>query len=361
MLKLIHGADFHLDSPFSGLPPEKAALRRAELRRLPARLAELAQKEGAQLVLLSGDLFDSERIYRETAEALAQALGSIPCPVFIAPGNHDCYTPASPYAALSWPENVRIFTSDRIESVDLPELGCAVWGRAFTSPQQSASPLAGFRAPRQDGRLHLMVLHGDVDGGDSYGPITREEIAASGLDYLALGHIHLPSGLRREGDTFWAYPGCPEGRGFDEEGDRGVLCLEAEPGEVRARFVPLCTRRYRILTADITGTDPLSAIRSALPDDPGGDIYRIRLTGQGNPPDLAALEQALAPDLFGLSLKDCTRLPRGLWDRREEDSLTGLFLQLLWEKYSADPDDPAVRQAAVFGLAALERGEDPFQ
>ena len=47
----------------------------------------------------------------------------------------------------------------------------------------------GFAAPR-DGRIHLMALHGDVEGKGRYGPIALEDIAASGLTYLALGHIH---------------------------------------------------------------------------------------------------------------------------------------------------------------------------
>ena len=89
MLKLIHASDFHLDSPFSGLGPEQAALRRGEQRDLLARLADLAREKRADLVLLSGDLLDSERVYPETVQALKSALGETPCPVFIAPGNHD--------------------------------------------------------------------------------------------------------------------------------------------------------------------------------------------------------------------------------------------------------------------------------
>ena len=83
MLKLIHGADLHLDSPFSGLTPEQAARRREEQRELLDRLARLARDKQADLVLLAGDLLDSQRCYRETAQALARALGDIPCPVFI--------------------------------------------------------------------------------------------------------------------------------------------------------------------------------------------------------------------------------------------------------------------------------------
>ena len=52
MLKLIHAADFHLDAPFAALPPERAAERREEQRQLLTRLAELAEAERADLVLL---------------------------------------------------------------------------------------------------------------------------------------------------------------------------------------------------------------------------------------------------------------------------------------------------------------------
>lgn len=78
MLKIIHGADFHLDSPFSGLSPDQAAQRRGEQRELLDALARLAAEKQADLVLLSGDLLDGERVYRETAQTLARTLGPSP-------------------------------------------------------------------------------------------------------------------------------------------------------------------------------------------------------------------------------------------------------------------------------------------
>lgn len=358
MVKIIHGADFHLDSPFSGLSPQHSAQRRSELRQLPRRLADLARAEGADLVLLSGDLLDGQHIYRETAQALAEVLGSIPCPVFLAPGNHDPWSQHSPYASLSWPDNVHIFSSQALESVDLPGLGCTVWGRAFCASHQASSPLEGLSLPR-DGRLHLGCFHGDVAPQSDYGPISREAIAASGLTYLALGHIHQCSGLQREGDTFWAYPGCPEGRGFDETGEKGVLLVEAEPGQVEARFVPLCQRKYEVLSVDITGTSDLAgAVQRALPEDAQRHMFRVLLTGEGESPDLAALERTLAPLCYGLTLQDHTRLPQNLWQRREEDSLTGLFLRAMWEKCQAEPDNQLYQLCARYGLAALENGEE---
>ena len=358
MVKIIHGADFHLDSPFSGLSPQHSAQRRSELRQLPRRLADLARAEGADLVLLSGDLLDGQHIYRETAQALAEALGSIPCPAFLAPGNHDPWSQHSPYASLTWPDNVHIFSSQALESVDLPGLGCTVWGRAFCASHQASSPLEGLSLPR-DRRLHLGCFHGDVAPQSDYGPISREAIAASGLTYLALGHIHQCSGLQREGDTFWAYPGCPEGRGFDETGEKGVLLVEAEPGQVKARFIPLCQRKYEVLSVDITGTSDLAgAVQRALPEDAQRHMFRVLLTGEGESPDLAALERTLAPLCYGLTLQDHTRLPQNLWQRREEDSLTGLFLRAMWEKCQAEPDNQLYQLCARYGLAALENGEE---
>ena len=151
MLNIIHGADFHLDSPFSGLSPERAAQRRGEQRDLLTRLAQLAREKQADLVLLSGDLMDGETVYRETAQALSQVLGSIPCPVFLAPGNHDCYSPSSVYATLDWPDNVHIFTTPAVEGVDLPQLNCTVYGRAFCSPTRRDPPWPAFRRRRTDG------------------------------------------------------------------------------------------------------------------------------------------------------------------------------------------------------------------
>lgn len=356
MLKIIHGADFHLDSPFAGLSPERAAQRRGEQRELLDRLAGLAREKQADLVLLAGDLLDSERVFRETAQTLRAALAAIPCPVFIAPGNHDFYSPRSVWTSLDWPENVHIFTSDALEAVELP--GCTLWGRAFSDAHQTACPLEGLAVPG-DGRLHIACVHGCVGTGNDYGPITPGEIAASGLDYLALGHVHQGSGLQREGGTWWAYPGCPEGRGFDETGEKGVLYVEAEPGRVTAQFVPLAKVRYEIITADITGPDgALFNILEALPGKTSDLICRLILTGEGDAPNLANLQQTLAPEFYGLTLIDRTRLPQDLWARREEDALTGLFLRTMWDKCQGEPDNPLWQLAARYGLAALEGGEE---
>ena len=218
MAKVLHAADFHLDSAFRALPEEQARLRRQESRELPGRLVDWANDHGAQLMLLAGDLFDSDQLYSQTAQMLAQALSRFRGTVVIAPGNHDWLSAASPYRQPIWPDNVHIFLGRGIERLALPELQCTVYGAAFTAPEEPESGLRGFYA-QPDGSARIMVLHGDMGSRESrYRPLTPEEIAATGLDYLALGHVHAPSAMNRAGNTVWAYPGCPQGRGFDETG-----------------------------------------------------------------------------------------------------------------------------------------------
>ncbi|MGE9970503.1 metallophosphoesterase family protein [Candidatus Pseudoscillospira sp. SGI.172] len=358
MLHILHAADLHLDAPFAALTADQARQRRAEQRLLLEKLADTASERGADLVLLSGDLLDDRQTYRETAQALAAALGRIPAPVLIAPGNHDFYQASSLYSAPIWPENVRIFREGAVRSVELP--GCTVYGCAFTGPARDDSPLAGFRAP-DTGKPGIMVLHADVEGTGRYASISREEIAASGLTYLALGHIHACSGLQRAGDTYWAYPGCPEGRGFDEPGDKGALWVTVDGPAVTAEFLPLCARRYEVLTCDLTGKAPVQAVADSLAPGSREDICRLILTGESDAPDLAALTRTAAPLRWSVTLRDRTRVPRDLWAREREDSLTGLFLRDMRRRIDAAGDDgerSVLEQAVRFGLAALENGED---
>ena len=203
-----------------------------------------------------------------------------------------------------------------------------------------------------------MCLHGDMGAAESaYGPITREQAAASGLAYLALGHIHQYSGLNRAGNTPWAYPGCPEGRGFDELEDKGMLAGTVEKEGAQLRFVPLCRRRYHIISVDVTGRDPRAALEAALPETAAEDVCRFVLTGESGGVDLPALETAFGPRCYALQLRDETRPSEDIWARAGEDTLRGLFLGELRRQYDAAENEAERRkitQAVRFGLSALD-------
>ena len=361
-LRILHTADLHMDSPFEGLGAAKATVRRREQRDLLGRIALLAAEEKVDLVLFSGDLLDSDNTFYETGEELIRALRQIRVPMFIAPGNHDFYSERSPYARLKLPENIHIFSENEIRCVDCGALGFRVYGAAFTD-RRSGPLLRGFHAERTEGVYNILCLHGEVGVRDSiYDPISEEDVKQSGMDYAALGHVHKASGLCRAGATWYAWPGCPEGRGFDETGEKTLNLIELEGENCTLRPVSVAGRRYETMAVDVSETDPLLAVHTQLPDETVRDIYRIILRGETDaPPDLGKLYDNLSEFFFELQLRDETRLRRSVWERSGDDSLRGLFLLKLRERYDAASSEAErlhIEQAARWGLAAIDNREE---
>ena len=356
-MRILHAADLHLDSAFAGLAEEKAALLRQESRDILRRMVDWANDHAVDVMLLSGDLFDSDRMYSQTARTLAQALARFRGRIFLSPGNHDFYAPGSGYDAVDWPENVHIFTSRRPQTVLLRSLNASVTGAAFTSAEEW-EPFDGASFSGGDAPIRLGVLHGEVTRGESkYRAIPPTEIEKTNLTYLALGHVHRCAGVQRAGNTAYAYPGCLPGRGFDETGDKGFLYGEITPEKVELEFIPFAPRRYQSVTADITDRDPADAVRQALDPDCGQDICRVLLTGSRRENfSLSALTSELSGLCAALELTDETYPEEDVWARCGEDSLRGLFLQNLRARYDgADEDEKRqLLQAARFGLAALD-------
>ncbi|MBR5572541.1 MAG: metallophosphoesterase [Oscillospiraceae bacterium] len=364
MVRVLHASDWHLDSAYGALSPEQAKQRRAESRALVAELVDYANDHGVQLLLLSGDLLDSDAVYAQTAEELSTALAAFRGAVFIAPGNHDYYSEGSPYATTLWPENVHIFKTPDMERVALPQYGCVVYGAAFTAAEDTAAGLKEFTVRDEDrDAVCIGVLHGDVGASESrYRALSAHCIARSGLTYLALGHVHRYDGVQTAGSTAYAYCGCLEGRGFDEVGEKGFLMGEVDKGSVALRFVPFARRRYQTLSVDVTGRDMYDAIVSALPPRTEDDLYRITVTGEHEEErdDLTALTQRLAPLFWAVEVRDGRTLRRDLWARCGEDSLRGIFLQNMKRRLDAAESEDERRKielAARFGADALDGRE----
>ena len=364
-IRVLHGADLHLDSPFEGLSESKAALRRQEQRALLGRIAGIVKERAADLVLLAGDLLDTGSAYAETASALCQSLAEMAVPVFISPGNHDFYAPSSPWAKLQMPENVRVFRENRISGVYLPELDTEVYGAAFLD-ERCPKLLRDFSpAENPENRLRLLCIHGELGSGEGkYNPITERDIASSGMHYVALGHSHTYSGLQKAGNTYYAWPGCAEGRGYDETGEKGVLLTEVRRDGASAEFIPVSGRQYHRLSVDITGsTDVLSAVLSVLPETAKRDCFRITLTGEtAFAPETERLRRALEEKVFALRLKDETRPKKDVWAELNADTLRGEFLRRMRQKTEAaqsDTERETLYAALRFGLAAMDKGEEP--
>ena len=316
MIKILHSADWHLDSPLQGRLPQQAELLRRELLQIPDRVAALCREENCDLMLLAGDLFDGA-YSQQTYRAVYDALQSVNVPVFIAPGNHDYICPDSPYEKELWPENVHIFKKQQIEWVDLPALGLRVYGAGFQS-MDCPGLLEGFQAEG----FAVGLFHGDPTQVNSpYNPITKTQTAQSGLAYLALGHVHKGDGLRA-GDTLCAWPGCPMGRGYDEQGEKGVLIVTLED-TVQTRFVPLEGPRFFDVSVDFA-----AGIGSVLPAVANHDFYRVTLTGEAEKVDLEALRAQFGA-FPNLVLRDQTHRPVDLWQSVGEDNFEGVYFGLL--------------------------------
>ena len=347
MIKILHSADWHLDSPIQGRTPEQTQLLQQNLLRLPQRIAAAALSQGCDLMVLSGDLFDGPAS-RESIHALRDALKEAAMPVFITPGNHDPLTAASPWLTESWPENIHIFKAPVMESVALPELDCRVYGAGFTG-SQAAGVLDGFHCDGSE-KHRIGVFHGEpMQFSSPNGVISGELVKQTGLDYLALGHIHKGDSFRA-GKTLCAWPGCPMGRGFDELGEKGVLIVTLDESSAQAQFLPLDDPRFYDWEC-VAGSDAAASLSRLLPAVGSYDFYRVTLTGESEALDLDALLRQF--DRFpNLQLRDRTVPPLDIWGSAGADSLEGVYFAMLRQQLAERPE--AAQLAARISRQILE-------
>ena len=342
MIRILHGADLHLDSPFGAFSSSEGAKYRAMQRQLPAKLVELANSRECQLLLLCGDVFDSEEVHPETVQALCDALAGFRGFVFIAPGNHDPYTELSVWAQCTWPENVHIFTTE-YECVTLEELGCCVHGGAFLS-SVCYVPLP---CVERQGYTQIGVFHGDAVTKSEYRLITQQQIAESGFDYLALGHIHKRKMPEKPANTWYGWPGVTMGRGFDEPGQCGVLAVQLQDGSCTAEFVPVQAPTYEIITVP-PGMQP------NIPQNSETCHCRMRFVGQ-QLVDTDELRRTYEKSFLSLQIEDETEPLPELWEACGDGTLRGLALDALREQEDAG----LAALAAQYLLFALEGREAP--
>jgi len=362
-IKLLHAADLHLDSAFESLSPEAAAERRQGQRELLFCIEEIAEKRGVSAVLLSGDVFESNNIRSETQRDFNSALGALSCPVLVAPGNHDPYFAHSIWETMRLPGNVYVFKNAEIESVEFSGIPVRFWGAGFQNTF-CASIIRGFSAPeKNEGIPDVMVIHGDTAvGAVDYNPISRDDLIKCGMDYVALGHVHARSSLQRAGETVFAYPGCTEGRGYDEIGEKGVLIVTISDNGVSSEFVPLGGVRYEIITVDVGGKDIVAAVEEAVSGLSQNDCCRLILAGECEQlPEVNFLRKQLEGRFCELQLRDETTQKRDVWAQKGQNTLSGVYLDRLYIMYNAAgsvEEREKIELAARYGLSAIENGGD---
>ncbi len=370
MVKILHLADVHLDSPFKNVPYTESVKRRDDTRRIFANALGYAEKCGASVVLISGDLFDSEFYTENTVSFLTNAFKSMPsCRFVISPGNHDPYKYGSPYTENSFPENVFIFSSEEIQKISFPDIGLNVYGYAFASDAHTKRPLEGFTAD-EDG-FNVLCAHTDIDAPVStYAPISASELSRSRLDYAALGHIHTNKEIKKAGGTLYAYSGSLTGRDFSEHGDNGgiLVTLDVKNGKkkVSAERVAFCPWVYKTVTVNLSETGK-GALKTTLvkrlseetANTEREQIIRLCLTGSV---DYEIDTASLLSELNELSVKEIENKTVSSFEYlglADDFSLRGEFYRTLRPTLSSENEEERrLAEAALrLGLNALSRTE----
>ena len=369
MIKILHTADIHLDSPASETDFSKSDVRRGLLRAAFTSLMLYSRTEKADMVLLCGDVFDSAYASKDTLSLMMREFEANPtCKFIIAPGNHDPYNSASPYKKLVFPDNVYIFREPRLTKFSFDDLGCDVYGWAFTSPVLEEHLLAS--PPTLDpGRINILACHGDLSSPIScYGPVTRAELEEAGFDYAALGHIHLSEGVEKTATGFYGYSGCLCGRGFDECGKKSftVCRLEKKDGQLFSEFKRLPATKYHFEkeSLPVDGAETNVQVIVAAEDlirEKKYDNYtalKLTLTGSTDPSliiDTGAVRDAI-PSLFSLSVTDETVPFYDTAYLSKDPTIRGEFYTQIMARYeSGTPEEKRVAALALkYGLAALD-------
>ena len=348
-MKLIHTADLHLGSKIeSKFPESKAKTRRGEIRNSFARMIDRARELGADVFLIAGDVFDAAPATPEDAAFFFGAIKSNPDLTFLVlHGNHD--------AGVPFPADLPNLVTFSDEWSTWETDGVAVSGIEITN--DNAASLYDAYAP-VPGKINLVMMHGRPGSSPAPDTVVLSKLADRGIDYLALGDYHARQDGKLGARGLWAYPGCPEGRGFDEPGEKGFLLLNVENGTVKCEFVPHACRTLYEIDCDVSGADgeyaAIELAKQAIAAVPDKDPIRLNLVGAVNF-DHTNLAYNAADRLndgrrFFVSVKDKTSVALDLDAIKRELSLRGEFLRLLDAENIPDEEKNAILEC---GLRAL--------
>jgi len=368
-LRFMHAADLHLGSPFVGLGKvdgDVAELVRNATEKAFDGLIDACIKNEIDFLLVAGDVYDSadrtlraQLAFRNGLRRLSRA----GIRAYVVHGNHDPLDGWS--AALQWPPGVHIFHGEQPEAVPFDRGGtveAVIHGVSF--PRREVRTNLARRFTRQDGdAFQIGLLHcnvGDNTGHAPYASCTVDDLAGTGLDYWALGHVHTRKVIRSRNPAI-VYPGNLQGRHINESGPRGCLLVEMDTAkQVRMEFLPIDTIRWSRETVQIKELDSDEALLRALEhaiegirdrEDGRTCICRLILEGRGDLhrplrrrgyiEDLREAARRLGRQLDPLvwvdALEDRTRPPVDVKALRQAPDFLGDCLRLI-DKYAGDAD-----------------------
>ena len=350
-MKFIHCADLHLDSKMSAnLDKEKAKARKVEILYTFERMVDYAENHGVVGILIAGDMFDKKNITAATKNAVLFQINSHPDITFYyLNGNHDNDNFLVGLDTI--PENLKMFGSVWTSY----ELGNIVISGVDLSAENTDFAHATLMLDAD--KFNIVMLHGQ-DGE----LINLRTLANKGIDYLALGHIHAYKKEALNARTTYCYPGCLEGRGFDECGEHGfvVLDINDENGAYSHAFIPFAKRKLYAVPVDVTDcatTSEMVAKVTAALEEAGCDataLVKIVLTGAIDvecEKDVDYILTRFKSQYYFVKIYDETTLKVNAEDYMLDASLKGEYVRMIMQDSTLSDEDKAV--VIRYGLQVL--------
>ena len=242
-MKIIHTADIHLGAvPDSVYPWGKE--RKISLWDTFKRLIKRTASVKADMLIISGDLFDRQPTDAELAEVNYLFSTILGTKVVICAGNHDFIADDSRYPSFKWSKNVTGLWSDKCTSAAISELDTRVYGLSYHDREMRANTYADVR-PYGNEKTHILLFHG---GDAAHCPINKSSFRDSEFDYIAMGHIHKPGAVVKNKAV---YCGALEPIDSSDIGKHGYVEVDIKDGRVRnVRFVEFAESIYDTIELD---------------------------------------------------------------------------------------------------------------
>lgn len=345
-MKIIHCADLHLGSKIAAGLEGISSERRAEVRASLSNLVEYAIANEIRIILLSGDVFDSDTPLKKDKDYFYSIVRENKDIDFIyLKGNHDINTINDDNLP-----NLKIFNNSWVSY----SFGNVVVSGIELNKNNITSFYSTLNLNYND--FNIVMLHGDINK-----EIDLTKLKNKGIDYLALGHIHSFYKNSLDDRGIYAYPGCLIGRGFDEDGEKGFIVIDINDNNFNFEFVPNTIKMIENIDVDISNLDSISLInnkiRESLDNKNKNNIYRIILKGD-IPYNLEINEmdiKANFADYFFICIKDITKRKIDENKYLNEISLRGEFIRGVLNDSTITDDDK--KEIIALGLRMLEGRE----
>lgn len=347
-MKIIHTADLHIDSPLSlDLNPVFQKDRKRELLYNFERLINYANDNGVHIILISGDLFDDNKIsFKSQAYILGLIESNSNIDFYYSAGNHEEEAYLS--SLDKCPKNLKIFTNTwstySYEEFDITGINCNDASKKYLYDSINL---------KKD-KINIVMMHGALKGEDK---IELTKLKEKSIDYLALGHIHQYQKKPLDSRGVYVYPGCLEGSNFSDTGIKGFSLIEVNNYELNSEFVPFATRTIHDIKIDIskcdTWTDIEKTTLDTLSDIPNQDIVQVRLVGSYSleiNKNIQELSEKIASAYYFSRLIDESKLKINMKKFEKDVSLKGEFIRSVMNS-DLSPEEKS--KIIEYGIKAL--------